>query len=81
VRLRPRQMSNRAAQLVINQTISHTLRVTFFRATGALGGLDAHRVFDADVTISQTTMVPIWQITLLHPAIHVGLGMSRSTAT
>ena len=57
MRLRPRQMSNRAAQLVINRTISHTLRVTFFRATGALGGLDAHRVFDADVTISQTTIV------------------------
>jgi hypothetical protein len=70
-----------AAPLVINRTVSHALRITFFRATRALGGLDAHGVFDADVTIGQTTIVLIWQIAHCIQWYNVDLGTSRNTAT
>ena len=62
------------AQLVINRTVSHTLCVTSLGLPRALGGLDAYRVLDVDVTIGQTTLVLRGQVTLLHPAIQCWFG-------
>ena len=52
--------------------ISHPLRVTLFRATGALGSLGTQRVFNTDVTIGQTVIALIGPITCGIPRYRVG---------
>jgi hypothetical protein len=46
-----------ATQLVINWTVSHTLRVTFLWTTRALGRFDTHSIFKADMAIGQTAII------------------------